>query len=496
MQVETGQSARRKAAPSRWSFALRAAQVVLALYGTDVILAGGPARAADVEVTSDTTTVDLDTHSGSTAHVAAGVTVSNGVSATTQPWTLANDGTINGGNAVSLTAGGEVDNNATISATLSAITLGSDVTHTGVGTVVNAATITGGSAGDAVALYGGGTVTNLASGTISSTSGSNAVSLSGGTSRSVFNYGIISDTGGSFATGVLIQGGAGSITNYATGQIFGTYNGIYTSGSTPLTLTNAGLISSTNGPGVEAHGGGTFINSGTIQSGNDGLWISGAATVTNSGTIKSTGAGRAVVFSGSAVHTLDLDTGSVLGGNVQGGSGTDNLVLLGSGTESIAKFLSFETLSMQGSAWTMTGSGAFSTSSTVQSGTLNVAGQLTTPTLSVLAAGTLTGNGTVVGSVSNSGTVRVDSGVFTVNGNFVSNSGSAFNVGVTPASNGLLTIIGAGHTATLNGGAVAVSAASGLYALNTVYTILTATGGRNGTFDSVTSSLAFLAPSS
>ncbi|WP_163363516.1 hypothetical protein, partial [Enterobacter cloacae] len=84
-------------------------------------------------------------------------------------------------------------------------------------------------------------------------------------------------------------------------------------------------------------------------------------------------------FTGNYARTLNLDTGSVLNGVVQGGTGVDSLVLLGTGTESAAKFLAFEILSMQGTAWQLNDAGAFSTSADVQSGTLTVAGTLTSP---------------------------------------------------------------------------------------------------------------------
>ena len=40
---------------------------------------------------------------------------------------------------------------------------------------------------------------------------------------------------------------------------------------------------------------------------------------------------------------------------VQGGTGNDGLVLMGTGAEAISKFLSFQTLSMQGTSWNLTG---------------------------------------------------------------------------------------------------------------------------------------------
>lgn len=469
-----------------------------------------PAKAADVEITTSTPSVNLDTFAGTTAHVATGVTVGPGnpaLNATLQAWSLTNDGTLSGANTVTFTQGGTVTNNlsASIGSTSSAIVLGTTA-NGGVGTVTNAGTITGGTAGDTVLLRGGGTVTNLATGSITAANGSNTVSISGGTSRTVINSGLISNTGPNFATGILLQGAGATntITNNATGQIIGGFNGIFTSSTASLTLNNFGSITSTRGSAVEATLGGTFVNTGTIASTNsNGILIrnNSNADVTNSGTI--TGAVNAISFANTggaataAVHTLRLQSGSVLNGNVLGGANTDNLILNGTGTESIAKFLNFETLTMNGTDWTLNNSGTFTTSSTVQAGTLRVAGQLTSPVVGVQSGATLTGNGTVIGNVTNAtgGNVAVDSGTLTFNGNYVHQTGAFFTVGVTPASNGLLAITGAGHTATINGGTVRVQAGLGSYALNTNYTILTTTGGRNGSFGGVTSNFAFLDPS-
>ncbi|NGX98652.1 MAG: hypothetical protein G4V63_26620, partial [Candidatus Afipia apatlaquensis] len=67
------------------------------------------ARAADVEITSNTPSVNLDTFAGTTAHIATGVTVGSGnpaISATLQAWSVTNDGTVTGGNTVKLDQGG------------------------------------------------------------------------------------------------------------------------------------------------------------------------------------------------------------------------------------------------------------------------------------------------------------------------------------------------------------------------------------------------------
>lgn len=366
------------------------------------LVAAGAAQAEDVEITSDTPSVDLDTYAGTTVRIWPSVTIPNGVRATTQAWTITNDGILNA--QVRLDKGGTFTNSAdaTIDAASTALIFGykplGQPPIGGPGYLHNYGSIKGTVEG--VTMWLGGTVVNHEGGLISTSGSSNAVSVGQGDARTVINSGEIrADRTTGFSTGILVQGGPATVTNNGTGIVTGGYNGVYASATTPLTFTNHGSITSVRGPAVEAAGGGAFTNTGTIQSGVDGMLISEAATVTNSGTIGSTGTGRAIVFSGADEHTLILGTGSVLTGNVAGGTGTDNLVLQGTGTESIAKFLSFETLSMQGSAWTLTGIGTFSTGATVESGTLNVNGTLTGPTVMVQGGG-LGGSGTIAGAVS------------------------------------------------------------------------------------------------
>jgi fibronectin-binding autotransporter adhesin len=403
-------------------------------------------HADDVNITTNTNNgINLDGYVGTTVGVSPGVAVTNttatltcssfaSLCATTHAWTLTNQGTIgpgNSGDGVKFKAGGSVINMGAIDGG----NLGNGIwvegapgtvdnragatihgTNGGVvfkiggpaGTVTNAGTITAESLGAAVSLGGGGIFTNLAGGVVQSHGGSNAVSIILGTSRTVINSGLIKSNDSGFATGVAIQNGV--LTNNAGGQILGAYNGVWANGSSATSITNAGLIEASKAQGggsaIEVDGGGTVVNSGTIRSltsngatTDAGISFTGAGTITNSGTIASATGGLAIRFKGSATHNLTLDTGSILGGNVQGGTGTDSLTLQGTSTESVAKFLSFENLSMQGSDWTLTGNGTFATATTVQAGILRVNGQLTSPSVAVASGGTLTGAGTIVGAV-------------------------------------------------------------------------------------------------
>jgi outer membrane autotransporter protein len=468
-------------------------------------LSTGHALAADVDITTDTATVNLDSFTGTTARVFPNVTVSNGISATTQAWSVTNDGTVNGGNTVILQEGGTVLNSsgATVSGSLTAITFGYKPLGLppagGPGYLDNYGTITGGSA-EGVTMWLGGEVINRQGATISAPTGLNAVSIGQGTFRTLTNSGTISATRTTgFSTGVLMQGGPSTFTNTASGVIFGDYNGLYGSATTPFTFDNAGSITSRRGAAVEAAAGGTFVNTGAIGSTDShGILIrnNSDADITNSGTIS--GAVNAISFADAggaataATHTLRLGTGSVLNGNVLGGANTDNLILNGTGTETLSKFLNFETLSMQGTNWTLTGTGTFSTSATVQGGLLQVDGQLISPTVTVQTGGTLGGIGTITGAVTADGTIAPGNSIGTLNivGPYTQAAGSTYRVEISalPASD-LINITGA---ATLLGGTVNVVAAPGGYTVGQRYTILTASGGVTGTYAALTDNMPFL----
>lgn len=520
----------------------------LLLTSVAVLATGAVARADDVNITTDTNNgFVLDAFAGTTAQVLAGVTVSNttfnfncpsppppgamslaAICATTQAWTLTNHGTIgpaNFGDAVHFTAGGTVINQGsidngpngsngiwivggtggsvdnqlggTIHGRFGAIVIGTFARPI-TGSVTNAGAIT--SDGQVIGLSGGGTVTNLATGSIIGHGQSNAVSAVLGTTT-VINSGYIQSNDSGFGTGVAIAGG--SVTNNAGGQILGAYNGIWANGSVATNVTNHGLIVASiaqgSGSGIEMDAGGSIVNTGTIRSftnnaatTDSGIRFTGAGSITNSGTIESTTGGRAIVFTGAAIHTLNLGTGSVLGGNAQGGTGTDNLVLTGTGTESIAKFLGFETLAMQGSDWSLTGAGTFNTTN-VTSGTLSVNGQLTSPTVTVASGGTLGGSGNVIGVVTNNGNIAPGNsiGTLSIAGTYTQATGSTYTVEVNPTPAADLINV-TGNAVIQSGARVNAQAALGLYTVGNRYTILTASTGVVGTYDTLTDNAPFV----
>jgi outer membrane autotransporter protein len=130
----------------------------------------------------------------------------------------------------------------------------------------------------------------------------------------------------------------------------------------------------------------------------------------------------------------------------------------------------------------------------INAGTLVLNGSIA-GSATVASGATIMGTGTVGSALTVNGNIAPGHsiGTLTVTGAFVQNAGSTYTVEVNPA--GQSDKIAVTGTATINGGTVAVQAASGTYARNTAYTILTATGGVSGTYSSVTSNFAFLTPS-
>ena len=358
-------------------------------------------------------------------------------------------------------------------------------------------TISGGQYG-VFLLSVGATVTNEQGATMSGVSG-NGVHLAGA-GTSLTNSGTIS---GTVATGVFLNDGI--VTNQNSGTITGGSGGSTAIAINTGTVTNAGTISSPTGRGI-VFGSGVVTNEtgGTISSQFvDGILFNGAGTVVNAGTIS--GASASVRFAGTGDNMLTLQTGSVLNGDAVGSSAagaTNKLVLQGIGTAN-NNFLNFTALDVQGH-WTLNGNASVGTAA------INVArltigdadpghdsavliGDVVVSNLS-----TLTGRGTIAGNVNVMGGGFLDTSLLAnfaalrVSGNVTFQNSSIYVVKVN--SSGQASQLTVGGTATLSGGSVQVKAA-GNFAPSTQYTILTATGGLNGTFTGgVTTNLAFLSP--
>ncbi len=262
------------------------------------------------------------------------------------------------------------------------------------------------SAGVAIDAQGVATITNAGS-----ISGSGAVPGGGG-------------PGGTVSTGSVELFGGGTLTNAATGTItndgagnVAVYSVILATGKA-ASITNAGNITETaTGSGISLDAGGSVANAsgGVISASKYGVHITGGGSVSNAGTI-SGGAGS-VVFSGAGANTLTLQTGSSLTGAAIGSTAagaTNALVLQGTGSADNS-FQNFGTLTVKASGdWTLGGDLAIATTE-VASGKLIVTGALASAftidaggtlqggVANLLAQGTIADNGTLAFSQTGSG---------------------------------------------------------------------------------------------
>jgi outer membrane autotransporter protein len=219
------------------------------------------------------------------------------------------------------------------------------------------------------------------------------------------------------------------------------------SGTGSLTKLNGGTLILT---GPNTYSGGTIVSAGTLQ----GNTISVQGNITNNAT---------VLFDQAADGTY----AGVM-------SGTGALRKQGAGTLTLAA------------------NNTYTGATTISAGRLDVNGAVA-GAVTIQNAGTLGGTGQV-GSINNSGRLAPGNsiGTLTVNGNYTHNSGATLEVEVDPV--GLSDLIHVSGTATLNGGTVEVIALPGSFTAGTMYTILTAAGGVNGTFATVTHDFAFVNP--
>lgn len=311
--------------------------------------------------------------------------------------------------------------------------------------------------------------------------GSNTLSLTG---TNTF-------TGGTTISAGTLQIGSGGTTGSITGNIV---NNSILSFNRSNSFTFSNLISGTGsidkrGAGTvtltaaNTYTGGTSVSQGTLRLGasdrlasTGSLFIFGGATFDLAGFSQTVGA-----FGGpgtAAIGTGSLTVGNNLDRTFQGNlTGSGSFIKQGTGS-----------LTMSGNSSTYTGT------TTVNNGLLAVNGNLSNSATTVNTNGTLGGTGTV-GQTTVNGTIAPGNsiGTLNVNGPYVQNAGSFYNIEVNAA--GQSDLINVTGTATINGGTVRVLAGMGAYNPTTIYTILTSSGARTGTFNGVTSNFAFLDPS-
>jgi subtilase-type serine protease len=287
-------------------------------------------------------------------------------------------------------------------------------------------------------------------------------------------------------------------------------------GTGTMDVTNGGSVSSNDGvigsqPGSFGNrvlidgAGSNWTMSGDLKVGGLGGQGNGSLTIANGGSVQ---VGDKLIIAVGGSFTGELNIGSGLG-NSAAGAGIVNAsqVAFGAGTGLLnfnhtetaydfsVKISGIGTINQAAGTTILSGdSSGFVGQTVVHGGTLAVNGSLG-GTLDVLAGGRLQGIGTV-GGTTVAGTIAPGNSIGTLNvaGNVTFNPGSIYDVEVNAA--GQSDKINATGTATIHGGSVRVLPGMGNHTPATTYTILTANGGRSGTFtEGVTSNFAFLDPS-
>ena len=354
-----------------------------------------------------------------------------------------------------------------------------------------------------------------------------AVNLTG-SSASITDANALALSTSSLGSGSLVVNASGAITQ---GGAITAGAASFNAGSNPITLTNAsndftgavsltgttvsitdantltlGAVSATdltvNGAAIDQNGSGVVVggtstlaastitlNSATNDFGTVSVSSPGDVSLTDANAITIANAAVAGAFNITAASTSFLSGFSASNYTFSGGSytlaaGTYNL----GGTTTIA------------SSATVTASGA---TINAAGGTMNVSGtfsvfggSVNVGTLNVIAGGALTGTGTIVGNVNNSGGTVLPGaspGVLTINGNYVQGPGGALaiDIGGTTAGTQYDQLIVSGNASL--GGTLSTALIGGFVPPpGSTYTFIQAAGGVTGTFSTINQPLGAL----
>jgi fibronectin-binding autotransporter adhesin len=374
--------------------------------------------------------------------------------------TINNQGSITGGNGGGASYGGSAGaGGAGIS--------GANLSITNSGTIAGGLSGNGSTRGDSIYFTGGVNTLTLQTG--STLSG--AVELgTGGVSATIS----AANAGLTVGNNIALDDGNAALTLSSVNNL--NVGGII-SGAGSVTLTGTGTLTLT---GANTYSGATTINDGTLALSGSGS-IAQSSGVTDNGTFDISN-----TTTGATIQNLS-GTGSVkVGGQtltLANASGTFNGTFTGTGK-----------LVKEGSgSFVIDGtSSSFSGTTEVADGLLEV-GDIDNPqavlggSVEVDADATLRGHGTILGDVTNDGTVAPGGsiGTLTVGGNYTQASNATLSIEVGPTSASQLKVIG---SATLNG-VLAITYDPGTYTA-TQYTIVSAATGVTGEFSSTTSTLA------
>ncbi|EGJ3416365.1 autotransporter outer membrane beta-barrel domain-containing protein [Salmonella enterica subsp. houtenae] len=281
------------------------------------------------------------------------------------------------------------------------------------------------------------TINNGKDGVITGASG--AIYVDSGTQEDsgmleVNNDGIIISS--SNGAGIAINSSSNvEIDNSQSGQIVGTFYGIYMNASGGhMDINNEGVIEGTNDTG---YGYGIDVNRGSADIVNDGL-ISGGEKEDGSGRFSS-------IYLATGGNTVTLGTGSQVEGSINSAHSLNTITLTGTSQED-DDITGFDSLTMKGEDWALSGdiniTGTSADTLHVQEGTLTLSGNMTNaggttidPDGSLIAANT---QALGSGDIDNSGELILDAGAFALSqqsivthsgGVLVVDSGSTLDVG-------------------------------------------------------------------
>ncbi|EEG0134562.1 autotransporter outer membrane beta-barrel domain-containing protein [Salmonella enterica] len=281
------------------------------------------------------------------------------------------------------------------------------------------------------------TINNGKDGVITGASG--AIYVDSGTQEDsgmleVNNDGIIISS--SNGAGIAINSSSNvEIDNSQSGQIVGTFYGIYMNASGGhMDINNEGVIEGTNDTG---YGYGIDVNRGSADIVNDGL-ISGGEKEDGSGRFSS-------IYLATGGNTVTLGTGSQVEGSINSAHSLNTITLTGTSQED-DDITGFDSLTMKGEDWALSGdiniTGTSADALHVQEGTLTLSGNMTNaggttidPDGSLIAANT---QALGSGDIDNSGELILDAGAFALSqqsivthsgGVLVVDSGSTLDVG-------------------------------------------------------------------
>ncbi|ANW02001.1 hypothetical protein LMTR13_19330 [Bradyrhizobium icense] len=328
-----------------------------------------------------------------------------------------------------------------------------------------------------LAVLNGGTVSNAngyagydtgSQGTVTVTGPGSAWNSSASLTIGVSGTGVLAvDNGGSVSSASAIIGSA--IGSQGTVAVTGAGSTWTNSGDLHLGFYGTGTL--TVAEGATVHAGTVHVAS---QAGSQGTLNIGAAAGSPAAVAGTLDAASLVFGAGIGTINFNHTSANYVFGSTMTGNGSLNVL---SGTT------------------ILTAANSYTGPTTVNGATLIVHGSIASSPLTVDGDGLVGGTGFLGATTIGAGTLSPGNsiGTITVQGNLVLSAASTYLVEIAPTNADRTDVTGAAQLA----GALRVVAAPGTYAPGTTYTILTATGGIAGTFDSVTSNLTsstFMAP--